>query len=227
MSRSDLPQEPRLPSTKAAERLAVIVDAAERAALSVIDDAEKEARRYLEEAQVRADLIVAERLREAADLLERHRRGAPAEPRLRPLEPEPSVAEEEEAEPPPPEPVPPPAPPPAPEPPRPPEPPPAPEPPAPAMAPPPPEVRRLRVEEVGFEDPEEAAPPRVEPPTPPPPPVEEAPAPQHSGSAAARLLATQMAVSGASRQEIEMRLRNGFHIEDTGEILDAILGPEE
>jgi hypothetical protein len=35
-----------------------------------------------------------------------------------------------------------------------------------------------------------------------------------------------MAVSGSSRQEIEMRLRNGFEIEDTGEILDAILGPE-
>ena len=59
------------PSKTAAERLAVIVDAAERAALDVIDDAEQEARRYLEEAQLRADRIVAERLREAADLLER------------------------------------------------------------------------------------------------------------------------------------------------------------
>jgi hypothetical protein len=47
------------------------------------------------------------------------------------------------------------------------------------------------------------------------------------GSAAARLLATQMAVSGSSRKEIEVRLRNGFAIEDTSEILDAILGPEE
>ena len=36
-----------------------------------------------------------------------------------------------------------------------------------------------------------------------------------SGSAAARLLATQMAVSGSSRKEIEARLRNGFEIEDT------------
>ena len=36
-----------------------------------------------------------------------------------------------------------------------------------------------------------------------------------------------MAVSGSSREEIEARLRNGFEIEDTGEILDAILGPEE
>jgi cell division septum initiation protein DivIVA len=48
-----------------------------------------------------------------------------------------------------------------------------------------------------------------------------------SSSAAARLLATQMAVSGSSRKEIEMRLRNGFEIEETSEILDAILGPEE
>jgi hypothetical protein len=48
-----------------------------------------------------------------------------------------------------------------------------------------------------------------------------------SSSAGARLLATQMAVSGASRAEIEQRLRDSFEIEDTSEILDAILGPEE
>jgi vacuolar-type H+-ATPase subunit H len=46
-------------------------------------------------------------------------------------------------------------------------------------------------------------------------------------SAGARLLATQMAVSGSSREEIEARLRNGFEIEDTASILDAILGPED
>jgi vacuolar-type H+-ATPase subunit H len=45
--------------------------------------------------------------------------------------------------------------------------------------------------------------------------------------AGARLLATQMAVSGNSREEIEARLRNGFEIDDTDAILDAILGPEE
>jgi vacuolar-type H+-ATPase subunit H len=45
--------------------------------------------------------------------------------------------------------------------------------------------------------------------------------------AGARLLATQMAVSGNSREEIEARLRNGFEIEDTASILDAILGPED
>jgi vacuolar-type H+-ATPase subunit H len=44
--------------------------------------------------------------------------------------------------------------------------------------------------------------------------------------AGARLLATQMAVSGNSREEIETRLRSGFDIEDTASILDAILGPE-
>jgi vacuolar-type H+-ATPase subunit H len=44
--------------------------------------------------------------------------------------------------------------------------------------------------------------------------------------AGARLLATQMAVSGSSRAEIEARLRDGFAITDAGAILDAILGPE-
>lgn len=50
---------------------------------------------------------------------------------------------------------------------------------------------------------------------------------RRSGSAGARLLATQMAVSGSSREEIATRLRSNFDIEDTGEILDAILGPED
>ena len=116
----------------------------------MIDDAEKEARRHLEEAKARADRIVAERLRALADELdppaarrcaERRRSGACG--RSRRSGPEPS------------------------------------------------------------------APPR------------------RTGSAGARLLATQMAVSGSSREEIEVRLRNGFEIEDTSEILDAILGPEE
>jgi cell division septum initiation protein DivIVA len=51
--------------------------------------------------------------------------------------------------------------------------------------------------------------------------------PRHAGSAGARLLATQMAVSGAGREEIAERLRSGFEIDDASEILDAILGPEE
>ena len=51
--------------------------------------------------------------------------------------------------------------------------------------------------------------------------------PGRKSSAGARLLATQMAVSGSSREEVGDRLRSGFEIEDTSEILDAILGPEE
>jgi hypothetical protein len=58
-------------------------------------------------------------------------------------------------------------------------------------------------------------------------PPAEAPAGPRSGSAGARLLATQMAVSGSSREEIAERLRSGFDIADASEILDAILGPEE
>jgi len=50
---------------------------------------------------------------------------------------------------------------------------------------------------------------------------------RRTDAAGARLLATQMAVSGSSREEIELKLRNGFQIEDTDAILDAILGPEE
>jgi vacuolar-type H+-ATPase subunit H len=46
-------------------------------------------------------------------------------------------------------------------------------------------------------------------------------------AAGARLLATQLAVSGSSREEIEDRLRTSFDIEDTKAILDAILGPED
>jgi hypothetical protein len=213
---------PGKPSTKAAERLAVIVDAAERAALSVIDDAEKEARRYLEEAQARADLIVAERLREAADMLERHRGEDLPEPRLRPVagsEPIPAAgpipAPDEDG----------------------------PAPPSPdevaeaaaeaeseEVAAPPEEESAPEPEPapvpVALPDPEPQADAAAEPVTPPvaePPKVED----RAPGSAAARLLATQMAVSGSSRKEIEMRLRNGFEIEDTSEILDAILGPEE
>ncbi|HXR29581.1 MAG TPA: hypothetical protein VN752_00395, partial [Solirubrobacterales bacterium] len=55
-------------------------------------------------------------------------------------------------------------------------------------------------------------------------PAEETSPRRRSGSAGARLLATQMAVSGATREEIEERLSSGFEIEDTSEILDAILG---
>jgi cell division septum initiation protein DivIVA len=147
----ELPSSPRPLATSTAERIAVIVEAAERAAASVIDDAEEQARRYLDEARGEADRIVAERLRAVADELDPP---APAEGRpssyLRPVESPP------------------------------------------------------RGEEVGPARPT-----------------------SRGGSAGARLLATQMAVSGSSREEIEARLRSGFEIEDADRILDAILGPEE
>jgi hypothetical protein len=78
-------------------------------------------------------------------------------------------------------------------------------------------------------DPQTQAAPRREPHLRPVEPESE-PGPaagRRSTSAGARLLATQLAVSGSSRAEIEQRLRSGFEIEDTSEILDAILGPEE
>ncbi|HKH65513.1 MAG TPA: hypothetical protein VKA35_08635 [Solirubrobacterales bacterium] len=50
---------------------------------------------------------------------------------------------------------------------------------------------------------------------------------RRSDPAGARLLATQLAVSGSSREEIAERLRNGFEIEDADGILNAILGPED
>ncbi len=46
-------------------------------------------------------------------------------------------------------------------------------------------------------------------------------------SAGARLLATQMSVAGSSRDEIESRLRNEFHIDEPESMLDGILGARE
>lgn len=163
--------------TTTAERLAAIVEAAERAATKVIDDAETEARRYLAEARAEAEQILgrAERLLEAL-----------------------SVAKERlEAE-----------------------------------------LGDGAGDGVDLSDGLRPVPPRshlsaVDPVEPEPRPVEEVPPPaeprslQQESPAGARLLATQMAVSGNSREEIAARLRNGFEIEDADAILDAILGPED
>jgi hypothetical protein len=146
------PDGPRPLATNSAERIAVIIDAAEQAASKVIDDAEEQASRQIEEAQARADRIVAERLRALADELDPPAGAALRRPHLKSVE--------------------------------------APE------------------ADLAGDGGEPSAPTR------------------RTGSAGARLLATQMAVSGSSREEIEARLRSGFEIEDTSEILDAILGPE-
>ncbi len=147
MSSQKRPPEPRALTSSTAERLAAIVEAAEKAAAKVIDDAEEQARRQLLDASARADRIVAERLRALADELDPQLAPSRREPHLKPVEATPEPQSQATG--------------------------------------------------------------------------------QRSASSGARLLATQMAVSGSSRQEIEQRLQNGFDIEDTSEILDAILGPEE
>jgi vacuolar-type H+-ATPase subunit H len=95
------------------------------------------------------------------------------------------------------------------------------------------EVAKTRVEVERGEQPQEPAgqPPQAEVPRLRAVSGHEEPAPEagsnRADAAGARLLATQLAVSGSSREEIELRLRNGFEIEDTAAILDAILGPED
>jgi hypothetical protein len=69
---------------------------------------------------------------------------------------------------------------------------------------------------------------------PPPEPARHGVDPSYSGAGgegaprdpakAARLLATQMAVAGSSREEIESRLRDELGIDDPGSILDAVSG---
>jgi cell division septum initiation protein DivIVA len=76
------------------------------------------------------------------------------------------------------------------------------------------------------QEPEQPEVPRLRAVAPPEDP-QQGGAERRSNAAGARLLATQLAVSGSSREEIAQRLRNGFEIEDTDAILDAILGPEE
>lgn len=175
--RKDEPQQPGGRSEladEAAERLATIVDAAERAAEQVIDDAEARARQVLAAAESEAERIRGE----ALAAVDRARRELGA------LVPEP-VAE------------------------------------------PPASNRTNHLSAVPSTEPEPEAVPTPAPspePDPEPAPVESLE--QRGSPAGARLLATQMAVSGSSREEIEARLRSGFEIEDTAAILDAILGPE-
>jgi vacuolar-type H+-ATPase subunit H len=186
MRRKDRPTSPPSPAASTADRLAAIVEAAERAAVTVIDDAEEQARRRLEQARAEAERLVAERLAAIADLTDSLVAQA-EEIRGRS---ERLVSALEEAR------------------------------------------RRL-----DGESSQNGPQPRSRPShltavdTVAEPAVEAGPEPDPSQGergtpAGARLLATQMAVSGNSREEIEMRLRNGFEIEDTAAILDAILGPE-
>jgi hypothetical protein len=193
--RDDLPKKEQELRASTAQRLESIVEAAERAAAGVIDDAEAQARRYLTQARAEADRITDRRMEDLTHMIDvlLDKAGSlqreaermqtlleEAKFRVKPEQPEgersPDAAPAEVA--PPPE-----------------------EPGLPRSAP------RLRA----VTHPEQPAP---------------APEAAVADAAGARLLATQMAVSGSSREEIEQRLRNRFEIEDTKPILDAILGPE-
>jgi uncharacterized coiled-coil protein SlyX len=238
-------QQPRTAEgmSNATERIQVIIDAAEKAAAGIIEDAEAQARRYLEESRRRAELITAERAQTIAELtdsliaqaetVKRQSDGliaalddakgkiedrmvdapAPAPP---PLTQPPTLAPQAS------------------------EPPPAMEPPLQAVESPEPEPPVSAVPPVAEAPPPPPEAPEVEPEeaqAPPPPPfaapepsVTEAEAPKSEGlepvPESAKLLATQMAVAGSSRSEIESRLQSEYGISEAGQLLDSILGPE-
>jgi hypothetical protein len=56
--------------------------------------------------------------------------------------------------------------------------------------------------------------------TPPPPPVE----PPAAHDDAPRLLAIELAVAGATRAEVDVRLRERFGVRSTAELLDEVFG---
>jgi hypothetical protein len=198
----DLSRQQRALRATTAERLEAIVEAAERAAEGVIDDAEAQARRYLAQAQAEADRLAEGRSSELSGLIETLLGQAlslrrEAESLQATLE-EARARIEGGAEAPAPEAI---------------------------------EAKPTAPEDIydqpeGPEEPERPAAPRLRAVV-----FEEAPLAEagtrRSDAAGARLLATQMAISGSSREEIAHRLRSGFEIEDADAILDAILGPED
>jgi vacuolar-type H+-ATPase subunit H len=186
---TDISKKQRALRADTADRLEAIVGAAERAAEGVIDDAEKQAHRYLAQARAEAGKQSEGRVEEVSELIdtllgqaislrrEAERLQATLEAARAQLggEEPPVLPPREE----------------------------------PAEAP---HLRAVDSEEAPAEP--RALEPAAEP------------EPRRADPSGARLLATQMAVSGSSREEIAQRLRNGFEIEDTDAILDAILGPE-
>jgi vacuolar-type H+-ATPase subunit H len=209
--------------TSAGERIQVIIEAAEKAAAGIIEDADAQARRYIEASRQRADVLADERVRVMSDLTETLIRQAELVKRqsdelLTALDSargelasrvgqELSVGSPEPApEPPPPAPVP---------------------PEMPQQAPRVPHLQPVESERPGLQAVEPGLGPAPEPPpapTPAPPPVNQ-PGRGPAASDGARLLAAQMAVAGSTRDEIETRLRDEFGIQDAAPILDGILGP--
>ncbi len=212
--------------SSAGERIQVIIEAAEKAAAGIIEDADAQARRYIDSSRERADVLADERVRVMSDLTDTLIRQADMVKRqsdelLAALdsargELASRIGQELSTG-------------------------------GPATTEPAPQSQSPRVPHLqpveserpdlqAVEAPVEQEPATPEPPpapsqehrsTPPPPP-QPAAQPGATGttpSDGARLLAAQMAVAGSSREEIETRLRDEFGIDDAGPILDGILGP--
>jgi hypothetical protein len=236
-------------------RIESVLEAAERAANGIKQDAEEWARRYLEESRRKADDIASERVQELSNLTETlmnraravaqqsdallaalddagrrlvntARQGGNAsapDPYGQQVQapPVPQAPPPQQPPPPVPQETPPPpqaqaAPPPVAAPPA---------PPMPQQAPPPPPPAPAAVP-----GPPPVPPPAPRAPAPAPPPPAPQPPPVAAGggvadsrvSEGARLLATQMAVAGSTRDEIAWRLREEFGIHDATAILDEI-----
>jgi vacuolar-type H+-ATPase subunit H len=229
--------------SSAGERIQVIIEAAEKAAAGIIEDADAQARRYIDTSRQRADVLADERVRVMSDLTDTLIRQAEMVRRqsdelLAALDSargelasrigqELSSGTAALAG----------------------------VPPAPAQDQPPAQASRVPhlqpVESERRPDLQAVEPPAAPQPTPQAqPPQSSSPAPQQSApqppqdtapaappppsgahsaatipSDGARLLAAQMAVAGSSREEIETRLRDEFGIQDAAPILDGILGP--
>lgn len=180
---TDITKKQRALRADTAQRLEEIVEAAERAAESVIDDAEQQARKYLSQARSEAERESEGRMAELSGLIDALLGQAT------------TLREEAER--------------------------------LQATL----EAARGRIDGSEPAVPvEPVEPPRLHAVEPADAPVGEPVAAEEASrrpdASGARLLATQMAVSGSSREEIAQRLRNGFEIEDPDAILDAILGPE-
>lgn len=206
----------------------MIIEAAERAASGIIEDAESQARDYLEESRRHADRIAEQRMRAMSELTDSLLRQAEAAKRqsdelIEALDRARRQIESPDRQGPAPmpesplggrvshlQPV-------------------EPEPPNLQAVPPSTPTEGFSAAEppgVAPEPPPAESPPHDQP-TAEPQPAGPAPVPPRAPpSDGARLLATQMAVGGSSRSEIENRLRNEFGIEDATAILDGILGPE-
>jgi hypothetical protein len=226
----------REPVGSAGERIQVIIEAAEKAAAGIIEDADAQARRYIDASRQRADALADERVRVMSNLTDTLIRQAELVRRqsdellaaldsargelagrigqeLSAGSPALGEAPARQAD-------------------------------QPSAAPQGsgvPHLQPVETERPGLQavqpSPEPQPPPQQSPSEPPPAPSGPTATPPESASPTspatggtspsdgARLLAAQMAVAGSSREEIETRLRDEFGIQDAGPILDGILGP--